>query len=1275
MHSKVAMAFISVLVMALSSFAGLSFLGDSGNEMEVLALQSVDPIRIESNTELYYHSQVDSGSGTAVDPFVISDIQIDCRSSGETAIYLRNTTYHLEIKNVTIFASSSSPAIYLRAYYSGGYHSMNLELKNITIIGGGTQLYMYVPIRVYITECNFSNPSGSGHLIDAYYGYYVDIHNNTFNSPGMNIYLDRTYYVDFTRNSGTIQYFYQNRYRYSDISNNTFNARNFYLYSGYFSDFQGNILNGTSSSQNLCYLNDCNRIKIANNTFIGGNDAIYVQHPNAYDPVRNGYESWSSLTFEYNIFNGSGGRGIYFHWATNYPSIAYMDIHHNRFIGCSDYAIELNSGGSPTSMVYRNIFMYNHGSGESYSGLSQQARDGWSQFRWSKNNVGNYWLDWDNEDQNSDGFSDESDYKLSSNNGQTDPDPVSNMYFDFGQPYLNVLTPATRFLDERYVNFTWEAYDNETGLEMVQIRKNMGKWINITGRDHHGLYLTNGQFSIDMRAVDMGGLKKATSLNLVIQNGREPVSIISPKEGDFHGTGVVEVSWSVEEGFVPLSLSCKIDDGDWVQWDPFEDHSLDLSDGIHTYQMRFSDHYGNNITRTITFTVDTRSPVLEILYPVDSSVISNRLVNFRWVSEDLSEIMWTNVTIDGEIFTGIEGESFSSFLDMRWHSFSVEVCDMAGNRASDSIAFRISQNTSLHITAPRLKLPSRQTSFLVEWEYLTSLEIESIVIILDENDPLSLSEDTLSYQVAVSEDGVHTISIEAKDPSGNLFSDSVEVIVDRTAPSVGFIGIENGTLFNVTKVSVQWGAFEERGISGYDLFVDDQQKMNGGQETESTLDLTEGDHTIRIIAHDLAGNSDQEQIDVVVDITRPTLELVSPQEDVLTDSYLRFEWEGTDLYGLDHYNYTVDGKGPFELGLSQSREIQLEEGQHLFILNCMDRAGNTRTLKKSFKVDLNPPEVEISNIDGEYLNEWPGLVEWSVIESMGIATITLEIDGVDSSLSNDSRYQMTDLDDGPHEITVTVTDIGGWSASDTASFILDREDPEVISGEVSVEGNSVILHWSMEENGEGIRITSSMDGVETLAQHDTDAGTTTFREVPEGEHDVNITFIDRAGNSMVLTFEFEVKDGREEERKQEGGGSLVWILLILIVIVVAVIVSFLILRKKKQSPQEEDKESKTISRKPDKISIGPIPARRETSHGPPPKKEPAPAPSSPRSFQPPAIDDSYIRPERKKRPQIKRSTPSKVPPPEKKPESVEEDIIEDWSDTEEFEELEELEEI
>ena len=157
-----------ILVAIMISTSILTIVPD--DDAEVSALDQVSPIDINGNSELASHSELDSGAGTSSDPYIFSDFSIDCRPDGSSGISLVDTTRYVIFKNITIYAHASSPAINLDSYYTGtGYSSLYVTLLNITVIGGGKQLEMNVPINVIIQDCNFSNPSGTGDLIHSYY--------------------------------------------------------------------------------------------------------------------------------------------------------------------------------------------------------------------------------------------------------------------------------------------------------------------------------------------------------------------------------------------------------------------------------------------------------------------------------------------------------------------------------------------------------------------------------------------------------------------------------------------------------------------------------------------------------------------------------------------------------------------------------------------------------------------------------------------------------------------------------------------------------------------------------------------------------------------------------------------------------------------------------------------------------------------------------------------------------------------------------------------------
>lgn len=1281
---------VMVLTMTfMMSFISINIGSPTIKDMEVNALDSVNPLSFSSNSDMASHPELDSGSGTHGDPYIFADMDIDCTSSGSSGLYISETTKYAIFRNITIHASSSSPAIYMKTLTSGGYRAMQITLDNITVIGGGTQLYMNRPYYITVKNCNFSNPSGSGKLIHAYsYGYYTYLKNNTFDAPSMDVDLDYLQYSYIRENSGDFRYLLMDRYRRSDIANNTFTVRTIRLYSGYQSTFQGNNLTGRSDSYDICWIIDCSRLWIDNNSFYGGKDAIFVQHPNTYSPVHTAYYSTTPLIFADNLFNDTSNRGIYFYYASGHARISYVQIHHNIFRGCEGYAIELNSGGLITSKVFRNVFEYNHGSGTTFTIIHTQARDPWSQFSWSDNDVGNFWLDWDNEDDDSNGFTDTKDYTLSSNNGQTDPHPVSNPYFDFNKPEIELLTPEGTLLQNRYVNFSWDADDNETGIEMIQIRKDLSRWINVTGRDHHGLYLPKGQSLIDIRAVDRAGLKKEINLNIQIQGNGEPFTIISPKQDTYYGDQEIMVLWNFIDTVVPKSLTFSEDGIRWIKKDPIKAFNLIQSDGEHTIHLNFTDHYGNMMRYSIGYAIDTVDPNLEILCPKAGSVISNGLVNIKWKVEDDSPIKRTSISIDGGISSDVTGTEHSTLLDRGSHSFKVEVEDQAGNIRSDSIFFTISMNTSLHIKSPRLTSPTRYTDHTIEWEYLTELDIERLQLLLDDNAPLDIPLDTTSWDIALGQEGEHKITIRAQDPAGNIFSDTIMIQVDQTIPDVGFTSPEDSDILNNSDILISWSALEEGGMAGYQLLVDNVTVMEGILDKQSGLTLTAGPHTLKIIATDLAGNQGEETINIIIDTELPSLEILTPGSDIVKEPYFIISWAGYDNIGIAEYNYSIDGKPPQDVGLSTSREVQISEGWHTLTVIAMDVAGNIRKETVDFLSDLHPPEVELDRFDGYFIREWNGLISWNISEVIGISEIIIMIDGAPLSLATDAGYHLTDLEEGEHEISIMVVDIGGWNATDSMSFILDSTPPEISTPEkpVSVRGDGVMLFWELSEDPSGIVMEVIFDGTAINRLVNPEEEEIQFRELDPGPHEVIMMFEDPAGNQRTLNYEFDIEESGGSSGPDNEGSGLIFFIIILIVLIIIALIVFFILRSKRSKGEQDVKEKEELigpAKKPDRISIGHVPTRPHTRSQPEHNK-PAPVPA-PITGSKPSGEEGYIRPEKKKGREIQKKVIRDVKDVEKTERSskVEEDIeeldtwddVEDWSEIDEFEDYEEMEDV
>jgi hypothetical protein len=123
--------FLSTLFLAMSGLTGAA--GDQPGDAH-------EPIRIESNADLrgmdlLARNGVRGGSGTASDPYVISDWTIR-PAADETAVHVTGTTAHVLIDNLTIQAAGlESTAVFAS-------QTANLHIRNLFISGGGADVIM-----------------------------------------------------------------------------------------------------------------------------------------------------------------------------------------------------------------------------------------------------------------------------------------------------------------------------------------------------------------------------------------------------------------------------------------------------------------------------------------------------------------------------------------------------------------------------------------------------------------------------------------------------------------------------------------------------------------------------------------------------------------------------------------------------------------------------------------------------------------------------------------------------------------------------------------------------------------------------------------------------------------------------------------------------------------------------------------------------------------------------------------------------------------------------
>ena len=484
-------------------------------------------IKIDNNSgfETLAHINGWSGNGTQGNPYLISSYEINSNKSAVGG-YMGNTTVYfiLEncyIHNVTIGVYITNAEygvvknnIVLNTTKSGitvdgnfnivKYNHISYMGQDGITVGGYNNIFAYNTIsHAYWDGINIGVPSRNSTIIgnnisNCHYGEGIDIHNSYYNNITGNSIYNNSIYLYGPLNTFTTQ---------NITSNNTVNGKPVYYYKN------ANMHNFTAPANagelilgNVSWLTIKNitlsqlllnieigyssNITVINNTITNGRYAVHLSHSSLINITGNNITNNEYGIYIYTTQNSfiskntlsSNYNGIYMaspYYATistknntifennisyNQEGIAIWNsnensIIKNTFVQNSNYAIYISSGSK--NMLYENEFMLNHHYGDT------QAYDGGSENCWNSSaGVGNYWVDWANNnntnDQNHDGIVDWP-YKIDGGNAM-DYYPLKNYSMN------NVLSHPLNLTARAgmgYVNISWKAplYGTSTVLE------------------------------------------------------------------------------------------------------------------------------------------------------------------------------------------------------------------------------------------------------------------------------------------------------------------------------------------------------------------------------------------------------------------------------------------------------------------------------------------------------------------------------------------------------------------------------------------------------------------------------------------------------------------------------------------------------------------------------------------------------------------------------------------------------------------------------------------
>ncbi|UCE80633.1 MAG: carboxypeptidase regulatory-like domain-containing protein [Methanobacteriota archaeon] len=630
------------------------------------------------------------------------------------------------------------------------------------------------------------------------------------------------------------------------------------------------------------------------------------------------------------------------------------------------------------------------------------------------------------------------------------------------------------------------------------------------------------------------------------------VTIISPEDGeDFRTDPDVPLAATATDDGAGLALvGYRVDSGDdeIIDLDGESSYELDemltLSDGTHTIAVWAVDTLGWGSGEVmVTIDVDVTKPELVITSPEDGLAMPTGDV---WVSWTVNEEVTTRISLDGGWEPVPEGETSYLFsdLDNGFYTVTVEVTDLAGHEETQSSTFWVdTELPKVEIVEPGFFATS---DIVIEWfqeDLITGLKTSQVR--LDEGDweNADTEVENVEHTFYSVSDGVHTVEVKVVDEAGNEMWDDATFEVDGTAPVIVIDSPYDGQIVPIDSVEFVWSIEDDgTGVKGAEYKLDtgawEPLPSNAGSITLS--DLSDGSHTLIVVALDMANNEDDEDVQFVVDTTNPTVSISSPTEnETLYTSDIDIVYAADDTgTGVDSVEYSVDG-GDWEAAAPSPILLEaLDDGDYTVEIRATDLAGHSTTAIVNFTVDAFVLDVEITDPeDGAMFNTDSVTVTWTVSDQD--ATVEVKLDDGAWQPAIGSMMVFSDLADGEHTVTVHATDDASNEGSDSVTFTVDTTPPDVSiespEDDAIIASSSVDVSWSVSTDAETTEY--SVDGGAWQA---VDGTSVTVSSLTDGEHTISIRATDIVGNeaSDSVTITVDTTDPSVEITAPSEGATV-----------------------------------------------------------------------------------------------------------------------------------------
>jgi hypothetical protein len=382
---------------------------------------------------------------------------------------------------------------------------------------------------------------------------------------------------------------------------------------------------------------------------------------------------------------------------------------------------------------------------------------------------------------------------------------VVDFRIDNTAPDLTIVSPDNYAYVSGSVNFNVNATDVFYDTTMYSAAGS--GWTDIT-EPWDTTTVEDGSYTVLIMASDLSGKTTSEQLMLTVDNNAPEIGINAPVAGQFvqgqftfqvlarDGIGVDEVRISLTDSDSATTVINDIPIG-YNSGTGYYEYTLDtaaFADGNYSFECTAYDTAGESSeTLTVDFSVDNNAPVLTIISPLESELLSGPM-SIEAYAED---IFLTDVSysVDGSGWIDIKDQWDTRDLEDGTHILSISAMDGAGHVVVQTVNVR-TDNNGPGIFA--VSLPADATrvggTFLIQVEVRDAMTVSEVSYKFDTDDSVRIfiNKDTGFYEAEVMTDesghdlnnGEYTLYVEATDAAGHSTEITRTITVDNSGPQI-----------------------------------------------------------------------------------------------------------------------------------------------------------------------------------------------------------------------------------------------------------------------------------------------------------------------------------------------------------------------------------------------------------------------------------------------------------------------------------------------------------